>query len=124
MTLMAAALAGVALFGAGCGERSSSDTVGQKMDRTTDKMAAATDNATAKAAAAIDDATITTKVKTAVLAEPGLKTLQIEVDTKGGVVTLAGTVDNAALKERAQQVAQAVTGVKSVENNLTVKTTG
>ena len=58
MTLMAAALAGVALFGAGCGERSSTDTVGQKMDRTTDKMAAATDkmaaatdNATAKAAA-------------------------------------------------------------------------
>jgi len=124
MTLLAAALAGVALFGAGCGERSSTDTVGQKMDRTSDKMAAATDNATAKAAAAIDDATITTKVKTAVLAEPGLKTLQIDVDTKNGVVTLAGTVDTPALKERAQQVAQAVNGVKSVDNNLAVKAQG
>jgi hyperosmotically inducible protein len=124
MTVLTAALAGIALFGAGCGERSSTDTVGQKMDRTTDKMAATTDKATAKAAAAIDDATITTKVKTAVLAEPGLKALQIEVDTKNGVVTLAGTVDTPALKERAQQVAQAVNGVKSVDNNLAVKTTG
>jgi len=124
MTLLAATFAGVALLGAGCGDRSSTDTVGQKMNRTTDKMAASTDRTTAKAAAAIDDATITTKVKTAVLAEPGLKTLQIDVDTKNGVVTLAGTVDTPALKERAQQVAQAVTGVKSVDNNLAVKTQG
>jgi hyperosmotically inducible protein len=70
----------------------------------------------------IDDATLTTKVKTAVLAEPGLKTLQINVDTKDGVVKLSGTVDNASMKERAAQVAQAVTGVRSVDNALTVKT--
>jgi len=124
MTVLAAALAGVALFGAGCSDRNSTDTVGQKVDRTANKMATATDNATAKAAAAIDDATITTKVKTAVLAEPGLKTLQIDVDTKSGVVTLAGTVDTPALKDRAQQVAQSVNGVQSVNNNLTVKTQG
>jgi osmotically-inducible protein OsmY len=124
MTVLAAALAGIALFGAGCSDRNSTDTVGQRVDRTTDKMAATTDNATAKAAAAIDDATITTKVKTAVLAEPGLKTLQIDVDTKNGVVTLAGTVDSTALKERATQVAQGVSGVRSVDNNLAVKTTG
>ena len=124
MTVLAAALAGVALFGAGCSDRNSSPTVGQKVDQAANKMATATDNATAKAAAAIDDATITTKVKTAVLAEPGLKTLQIDVDTKNGVVTLAGTVDTPALKDRAQQVAQAVNGVKSVDNNLTVKTQG
>jgi osmotically-inducible protein OsmY len=124
MTVLAAALAGVALFGAGCSDRNSADTAGQKVDRAANKMATATDNATAKAAAAIDDATITTKVKTAVLAEPGLKTLQIDVDTKNGVVTLAGTVDTPALKDRAQQVAQSVTGVKSVDNNLTVKSQG
>jgi hyperosmotically inducible protein len=124
MTVLAAALAGIALFGAGCSDRSSTETVGQKMDRTTDKMAAATDKATTKAAAAIDDTAITTKVKTAVLAEPGLKTLKIDVDTKNGVVTLAGSVDTAALKERATEIAQGVSGVKSVENNLTVKSTG
>lgn len=135
MTVLAAALAGIALFGAGCSDRNAPGTVGQKIDRAGDKMAAATDNAANKVATAtenaanktaavIDDATITTKVKTAVLAEPGLKTLQIDVDTKNGVVTLAGTVDTPALKDRAQQVAQGVSGVSSVNNNLTVKSTG
>jgi hyperosmotically inducible periplasmic protein len=132
MTVLAAALAGIALFGAGCSDQNSPQTVGQKIDRATDKMATVTDNAANKVAAAtenaanktsavIDDATITTKVKSAVLAEPGLKTLQIDVDTKNGVVTLAGTVDSPALKERATQVTQGVSGVSSVNNNLTVK---
>ena len=80
-----------------------------------------TERAADKTAAVIDDATITTKVKAAVLAEPGLKTLQINVDTKDGRVTLAGTVDNAELKQRATQVAQSVEGVKSVSDQLTVK---
>ena len=69
----------------------------------------------------IDDATITTKVKAAVLAEPGLKSLQINVDTRDGNVTLNGTVETPALKERAMQVAQAVEGVKSVSDQLVVK---
>jgi hyperosmotically inducible periplasmic protein len=124
MTLLAAALASVALFGAGCGERSSTDTVGEKMDRTTDKMSAAADSAAAKAAASIDDGTVTVKVKSALLTDPALKPLQISVGTKDGVVTLAGAVDSEVLKERAAQIAQSVSGVKSVVDNLTVKATG
>ena len=124
MTLLAAALAGVALFGAGCGERSSTDTVGEKMDRTTDKMSAAADNAAAKAAASIDDGTVTVKVKAAILTDPALKPLEISVGTKDGVVTLAGAVDSQVLKERAAQIAQSVSGVKSVVDNLTIKSTG
>ena len=54
------------------------------------------------------------------LAEPGLKTLQINVDTKDGRVTLAGTGDNAEPKQRATQVARAVEGVKSVTDQPTV----
>lgn len=123
MTLMAL-LAGVAMLGAGCSDQKSTETAGQKLDRATEKMAAATDRATAKTAAAVDDAAITTAVKAAVLAEPGLKTLQIDVDTKNAVVTLTGSVDNMALKERASQIAQNVSGVKSVDNNLVVKSTG
>jgi len=100
------------------------DKIATATDNAANKVAAATENAANKTAAVIDDATITTKVKTAVMAEPGLKTLQIDVDTKNGVVTLAGTVDTPALKDRAQQVAQSVSGVSSVNNNLTVKSTG
>jgi hyperosmotically inducible periplasmic protein len=118
-----AALAGVALFGAGCGDRTS-DTVGEKMDRTADKMSAAADTASAKAAASIDDGTTTVKVKTALLTDPALKPSQISVGTQDGVVTLAGTVDSQELKERAAHIAQSVSGVKSVVDNLTIKTTG
>jgi osmotically-inducible protein OsmY len=131
MTLLAAVVASVALLGAGCSDRSSTDTVGQKMDRTTDKMAATTDkmaaateNAANKAATAIDDGAITTKVKTAMVADPTLKALQINVDTKNGVVTLMGAVDSQAMKDKATEVTQSVSGVKSVDNNLTVKSTG
>jgi len=124
MTFLAALVAGMALVSAGCGDRSSTETAGQKLDRNVEKVASATDRATTQAAVAVDDAAITTKVKTAVLAEPGLKTLQIDVDTKNGVVTLSGTVDSPTLKERATQIAQNVSGVRSVVDNLAVKSTG
>ena len=132
MTLLAAALAGIALLGAGCSDRNSPDTVGQKMDRTTDKkmdrttdkMSATADNAAPRAATSVDDGAITVKVKTAIMTDPALKPLQISVGTKDGVVTLAGAVDSQALKERATQIAQSVSGVDSVVDNLTVKSTG
>jgi hyperosmotically inducible protein len=124
MTVLAAALAGVALLGAGCSDQKSPETVGQKMERTTDKMATATDNATAKAAMAVDDGALTAKVKTAMLADPSLKALEINVDTKDGTVTLKGGVESQAQKDHATDIAQGVSGVKSVDNNLTVKTTG
>ena len=117
---LAVLAASTLVFAAGCSDNSN-QTVGQKVDRATDKVAAATERAADKTATVIDDATITTKVKAAVLAEPGLKTLQINVDTKDGRVTLAGTVDNAELKQRATKVAGAVEGVKSVSDQLTVK---
>ncbi len=69
----------------------------------------------------VDDAAITAKVKTAMIGEPGLKALQIDVDTANGVVTLSGAVDTPQNLERATQVAQGVEGVKSVENRLNLK---
>ena len=124
MTLLAAIVAGTALMSAGCSDRTPSETAGQKLDRSADKVAAATERATKETAVVVDDAAITTKVKTAVLAEPGLKTLQINVDTKDGVVTLSGTVDTPVLKERAMQIAQQTNGVRSVVDNLAIKSTG
>lgn len=68
-----------------------------------------------------DDATITTKVKAAILQDPTLKTLQINVETRDGVVQLAGFVDSAQNVKRAAEVARDVKGVKSVKNDLIVK---
>jgi hyperosmotically inducible protein len=69
----------------------------------------------------VDDAAITSKVKAAILGEPGLKTLQIGVETYKNVVQLSGFVDNTQAKTRAGEVAAGVSGVKSVRNNLVVK---
>jgi hyperosmotically inducible protein len=124
MTLLAAIVAGTALMSAGCSDRTPGETAGQKLDRSADKVAAATERATKETAVVVDDAAITTKVKSAVFAEPGLKTLQINVDTKDGVVTLSGTVDTPVMKDRAMQIAQQVNGVRSVVDNLAIKSTG
>ena len=69
---------------------------------------------------ATSDTWITTKVKSALLADDTVKGLDINVDTMNGTVTLNGTVDNQAQADRAVQVAQGIEGVANVQNNLTV----
>ena len=69
-----------------------------------------------------DDTAITAKVKASILAEPGLKSTQINVDTKNATVTLSGTVDSDIMRDRAKQIAMATDGVKNVVDNLNLKT--
>ncbi|MGE5844595.1 MAG: BON domain-containing protein [Syntrophaceae bacterium] len=69
----------------------------------------------------IDDSVITTKVKAAILNEPGLKVFQINVETFKGEVQLSGFVDSAQNVKKAGEVARGVKGVTSVKNNLIVK---
>jgi hyperosmotically inducible protein len=71
---------------------------------------------------AVKDTAITTAVKAKILAEPGLKVLEIGVDTDNGVVTLSGAVDTALSLKKAEQLAAGTDGVKSVQNKLTVRT--
>ena len=61
------------------------------------------------------------KIKAAIFAEPGLKALQINVDTAQGVVTLSGSVDSMVSSDKAVALASAVDGVKSVDNRLVQK---
>jgi osmotically-inducible protein OsmY len=69
----------------------------------------------------MDDSWITTKVKTAILNEPSLKVLQINVETYKGVVQLSGFVDSAASQAKAVEVARSVQGVTSVKNDLRLR---
>jgi osmotically-inducible protein OsmY len=67
-------------------------------------------------------AALTTKVKTALANDAGMKTMtNIDVDSKDGVVTLKGKVDSADLKKKAGDIAKKVSGVKSVKNELKVE---
>jgi len=79
--------------------------------------------ATNAAANVVDNAALTTKVKTALLADELVKGTQINVDSNNGVVTLSGAVDSPAHKEKAEQVAKGVSGVTRVQNNLNAPTT-
>lgn len=97
------------------------ENAGKAIDKSVDKLGDKLNAQGAKTGVTMDDAEITTKVKAAIFAEPGLRTLQINVDTVKGVVTLTGSVDSPANKDRAQALAGAVAGVKEVRNLLVSK---
>jgi osmotically-inducible protein OsmY len=69
----------------------------------------------------VDDSTITTKVKAAIFNEPTLKSAEINVETFKGRVQLSGFVTSRANVDRAVTVAQGVSGVTSVANDMRVK---
>jgi HSP20 family molecular chaperone IbpA len=135
-TLLAAALAGTALLAAGCDRTPNTASNGPSSTAPDSNMSSrlgtpssapslgtTPGNSTASAgnaSAPASDAAITTKVKTAMMAEPGIRSAKIDVDTKDGVVTLKGSVDSQQHKDRAIQLAQNVNGVKSVVDNLAV----
>jgi hyperosmotically inducible periplasmic protein len=67
------------------------------------------------------DSSISTSVRSRLGASSALKTLKIVVDTHDGIVTLRGQVNTLADKSAAQAEARAVSGVKGVNNQLTVR---
>ena len=69
----------------------------------------------------VDDSVITTKVKSAIFNEPGLRVAEVQVKTFKGVVQLSGFVRSDADIQSAVRVASAVDGVKSVTNDMLVK---
>jgi hypothetical protein len=56
--------------------------------------------------------------------DPMLDAGDINVDVKNGTVTLTGSVDARHLKHRAEDIADGCSGVKDVENRLTVRNAG
>lgn len=66
----------------------------------------------------ISDAALTTKVKSALIAEDDLSGMDIDVDSNDGVVTLSGVVDSGAQVELAEKTVEDLDGVKSVDNKL------
>ncbi len=67
------------------------------------------------------DAVITARVKAALLAEKGIPSLSISVDTYEGKVQLTGFVGSPELVSKAGRVTAGVNGVRTVDNNIAVK---
>jgi len=98
--------AATSLLAAGCGNRE-------------DAAPAATAKTTV--GTEIDDTVVTTKVKSALLADADIKSFDLKVETRKGVVQLSGFVDNQAQIERAIAATSAVAGVTSVESGISLK---
>ena len=69
----------------------------------------------------LTDPGLTAEIKTKLLADPYVSGLKIDVDTKDRVVTLKGTVNTQAEKDRALSIAREVKQAVRVEDMLTVK---
>lgn len=99
-------------------------TLGQKVDdamQSGKKTAGETMDDTSEY---IDDASITAMVKTTLLYHRSTSAINTTVKTNNGVVNLGGNAGNAAEKALATKLASDVYGVKSVVNNMTIKSTG
>ena len=132
--MLLAALAAAALVTGGCEQRAPGG--GLKIDHATsltgklEQPGSAGQGGTGQSAsgegsklAGADDTMITTKIKAALLAEPGLKSQQIEVATKDATVTLSGSVESDIARDRAKQIALSTDGVKNVVDNMNAKST-
>ena len=69
----------------------------------------------------IDDATTTASVKSRLLGNTNTAGMQIDVDTRGDVVTLSGEVVSAEEKALAEEMARSTGDVKDVRNQLVVR---
>lgn len=67
------------------------------------------------------NAALTTKIKSKMALDDTVEAARIDVDTAEGVVTLNGTVESPAQRERAVQLARETDGVTSVIDRLTIR---
>ena len=69
----------------------------------------------------IDDATISTKVKAAIIGDKVLHDTDISVETDKASVQLTGMVNTKAQEDQAVRDAKLITGVREVQNHLTIR---
>jgi osmotically-inducible protein OsmY len=74
------------------------------------------------AGAYIDDSVITATVKTRMLDNPDVAGTSITVETLNGTVMLSGFARNVLEKATAERIARDVEGVKSVRNEIVIRT--
>jgi hyperosmotically inducible periplasmic protein len=125
-----------------CGKQNDERTAGQKLDgaiadakqagneakadasRAMDKAETQMKEAANATSEAVTDAAIVTKVNAALVADDKLKATKIDVKAENGHVTLTGTAPDAGSQARATTLANAVNGVRSVDNQLVVARNG
>jgi osmotically-inducible protein OsmY len=78
------------------------------------------DDKTAAAKGTMSDAYVTSATKLKLLADSRVPGLDVNVDTRGGEVTLFGMVPTKESKAAAEEIAKGVSGVRTVKNELQI----
>lgn len=99
------------------GERKVAATA-DKVSEGSKRAAKKTEKAATEVGEMITDGWITSKVKTKLMGADGVRASAINVDTAGHVVTLRGTVQSEAEREKALALARQTRGVKAVIDEL------
>ena len=107
--------------GSGSGGSASSGAASGTAARSGSGSSGGTAGTSGRPASAATDSSISTAVRSRLGAHSTLKAFKIVVDTHDGIVTLKGQVNTLADKSAAQAEARAVSGVKAVNNQLTVR---
>jgi osmotically-inducible protein OsmY len=94
--------------------------VGEKVGREVGKAGETVSHEARNAGQHIEDAWITAKIQSKYFANPDIKSRQIDVDTKNGVVTLNGAVGTPADRGLAMNLARETDGATRVVNNLKI----
>lgn len=115
----------IGLSASGCNNQDANqaaNTAAQKVSNAASNVASKAEEVTANvnkaAGPAVADATITARVKAKLLADGITGTT---IDTTDGVVTLTGSVAAADQRDKAERHARETDGVKSVRNELVVR---
>lgn len=74
-----------------------------------------------QAAQALDDGALTAKIKAKMALDDYVKALDINVDTKEGIVTLSGRVKSTEVRDRALRLASETDGVRSVKDRIEIR---
>lgn len=69
----------------------------------------------------IDDTILGNRIKAKLISEPGVRSLNIDVDVYRGVVSLSGIVAGADLKQKIVDIARETPGTRRVIDNIIVK---
>lgn len=92
----------------------------EEYDRNKEDYANRAKSAGSTIGSGVNDGWLWTKTRAALATTDELRESTINVDVDNAVVTLKGTVANAAQKAKAESVAKGIQGVSSVKNQLTV----
>jgi osmotically-inducible protein OsmY len=93
----------------------------QKARETGAKVGEAVATGAAQAQQVLTEGSLTAKIKSKMALDDTVKALSIDVDTDGSQVTLSGTVNSAAERDRALQLARETAGVTAVRDRLVIR---